>query len=42
MSWSCEKMVDEKLADGRCPESGGEMEARKKTEIAMGIALQVT
>ena len=27
------RMGDEKLAEGRCPESGGEHEARK-TEIA--------
>ena len=29
-----EKMGDEKLAESRCPESGGEMEARK-TKIAV-------
>ena len=36
-----EKMGDEKLAESRCPESGGEMEARK-TEIAMGDCVKVT
>ena len=36
-----EKIGDENLAgkDSRCPESGGETEARK-TEIAMWIALE--
>ena len=32
----------EKLAESRYPESRGEMEARKKTEIAMEIALKMT
>ena len=34
MGWSVEKMLDEKLAESRCAESGGEMEVRK-SEIAM-------
>ena len=37
MSWSFRKMGCEKLRE-QIPESRGEMEARKKTEIAMGIA----
>ena len=36
MSWSCEKMGDEKRTESTYPESRGEMEAGKKTEIAMG------
>ena len=36
-----ETMGDEKMAKrGRCPESGGEMDARK-TEIATGTAVKV-
>ena len=34
-----EQMRDEKLAESRCPESGGEMESRK-TEIAMGDCIK--
>ena len=35
MGWSsCRTMGDYKLAESRCPESGGEMETRK-IEIAM-------
>ena len=40
MSWSCGKMGGENLAESRCPESGGEMEARKKTDIAMGNCIK--
>ena len=36
MSWSCGKMGYEKNdKESKCPESRGEMEAGKKTEIAM-------
>ena len=34
-----EKMGDGKLAESRCPEGGGEMEAMK-TEIAMGDCIK--
>ena len=37
MGRSCGKMGDEKVKESRYPESGGEMEARKKTEIRMGL-----
>ena len=39
MGWSCRKMGYEKLAESRCTESGGEMEARK-IEIAMGDCIK--
>ena len=35
MGWSCRQMLDDKLAESRCPQGGGEMEVRK-TEIKMG------
>ena len=40
MGWSCGKMGDEKLAESRYPESGGELEVRKKTNIAMGNCIK--
>ena len=40
MGWSCRKMGNEKLAENRCAENGGELEARK-TAIAMEIALKM-
>ena len=42
MGWSCtHNWQMENAKESRCPESGGEMEARK-TEIAMEIALKMT
>ena len=34
------QLGDDKLAESRCPESGGKLEAATKTEIAMGDCLK--